>query len=65
MVFKKTNWVKYGKPGRTAKIKIMDENGEQLDNMKWLISDKESERKIFTILKNQWGLFKYQNHQKD
>jgi len=61
MGFKKVDWVKYGKVGRIWHIKLKDESGESLEEMKWLSEDKDSERKIFTILKNQWGLFKYQN----
>lgn len=61
MAFKKHNWVKYGKSGKTFKLEIRDENGEVLDKSKWLASDKESERKIFTIWKNEYGLFKYQS----
>lgn len=57
MGFKKQNWIKYGRFGRTAKLEVRDENGEVLDKAKWLISDKDSERKIFTIFKNEFGLF--------
>ena len=58
-MFKKQNWIKYGKVGRTCKLEVRDENGEILDKAKWLISDKDSERKIFTIFKNEWGVFRY------
>ncbi len=58
MVFKKHNWIKYGRRGRTAKLEIYNEDGKLLDKAEWLIYDKESERKIFTIFKNTWGVFK-------
>ncbi len=58
MGFKKQDWIKYGKIGRTCELRIKDEDGELLDKAKWLMSDKDSERRIFTIFKNQWGVFK-------
>ena len=60
-MYKKVNWVKYGQHGKVWHIKLKDEFGEPLEEMKWSLSDKDAERRIFTILKNQWGLFKYQN----
>lgn len=58
MTYKKQNWVKYGRGGRTCSLEIKDEEGKILDKARWLISDKDSERRIFTIFKNQWGVFK-------
>lgn len=58
MGFKKHNWIKYGKIGRSCNLEIRDENDNILDRAKWLIEDKDSERRIFTIFKNQWGVFK-------
>lgn len=59
MPYKKQNWVKYGKEkeGRIAELKII-QDGKQIDGAKWRISDKISEKKIFTIFKNEYGLFK-------
>jgi hypothetical protein len=61
MTFKKQNWIKYGKVGKICKLELRDEDGEVIDKAKWLLHDKDSERRIFTIFKNEYGLFKYQN----
>lgn len=58
MGFKKHNWTKYGNIGMRCEIKVLDENNRTLDTMKWAASDKNSERRIFTILKNGYGIFK-------
>jgi hypothetical protein len=57
MPFKKHDWCKYGLREMTAKIEVLDEDGRLLDRAKWNIPDKNSERKIFTIFKNKYGLF--------
>jgi len=57
-MYKKTSWIKYGRRGRTGRLQVFDEDGQLLDEAKWILTDKDSERKIFTIFKNQWGVFK-------
>jgi hypothetical protein len=58
MSFKKHNWSKYGHKGILCRIELSDEDGRQLDRMSWNASDKDAERRIFTILKNGYGVFK-------
>lgn len=58
MKFKKHDWTKYGQNGMTCKLEVIDEDGRLLDKAKWSISDKNSERRIFTIFKNKYGVFK-------
>ena len=66
MVYKKQNWIKYNRPGRTGFLEVRDEDGKPIDCAKWLLSDKASESKIFTIFKKKYGVFrKPVMHQKD
>lgn len=58
MGFKKHDWIKYGRQGMKCEIRVFDEDNRQLDIMKWMASDKNAERRIFTILKNGYGIFK-------
>lgn len=58
MAFKKHSWIKYGRRGRVGKLQVLDEDGNLLDKAEWLLSDKDAERKVFTIFKNEWGVFK-------
>lgn len=58
MSFKKHNWVKYGRRGIICSLEVKDEDGRLLDKAKWTVADKESERKIFTIFKNKYGVFR-------
>ena len=58
MKFKKHNWSSYGRRGMRVDIKVFDEDNRQLDRMSWAATDKDSERRIFTILKNSYGIFR-------
>lgn len=61
MVIKKHNFIKYGGGGMTCRLGIYDENDRKIDHAKWTISDKESERKIFTTFKHKYNLFQKPN----
>ena len=57
-MFKKHNWSSYGRRGMRIDLRVFDEDNRELDRMKWVASDKNSERRIFTILKNSYGIFR-------
>lgn len=42
----------------TGYIEARDENNVILDSARWNLLDKDKERKIFTIFKNKFGIFK-------
>ncbi len=65
MGVKKHNWMKQSRQGMICKVEVFDEDGRQLDTFKWNVPDKESEKKIFTILKNAYGVFKQKEKQED
>ena len=56
-MFKKHTWIKYGRVGRKCRLEVIDEDGKILDKAEWLLSDKNSERQIFTIFKHKFGVF--------
>jgi hypothetical protein len=44
--------------GEQAELIIKDYSGKKIDTFKWNLSDKKLERKLFSIVRRKYGMFK-------
>lgn len=52
------NLFEYNRKGEKAELIIKDYSGAKIDTFKWSINDKNLEKKIYSIVKRKYGMFK-------
>lgn len=43
--------------GEFAELVLRDSSGAKLETFKWSLTDKQLEQKIFSIIRNKYGIF--------
>ena len=52
------NVFEYSRSGEKAELVIRDYSGAKVETFKWNLNDKNNERKVFSIVRRKYGMFK-------
>ena len=52
------NNFEYSRKGEKVELIIRDFSGAKIDTFKWNLGDKDLERKIYSIVKRKYGMFR-------